>query len=167
MLKKRSLANKFKPSRMLATGPRHILPAGRALLRAPLVRRRPALKIYGRIGGLEVRLARSAGDIRRAQRLRYHVFYEEMAAIPDVMATLSRRDEDAYDPVCDHLLVVDAEQAFKAKRPWPRRPRVVGTYRILRQEVADLHDGFYTQGEYDIAPLIEAKSPRYSFMEMG
>ena len=44
---------------------------------------------------------------------------------------------------------------------------MVGTYRVLRQEVADLHDGFYTQGEYDILPLIRAKSPRYSFMELG
>jgi putative hemolysin len=44
---------------------------------------------------------------------------------------------------------------------------VVGTYRVLRQEVADRNDGFYTQGEYDILPLIRAKSPRYSFMELG
>jgi putative hemolysin len=42
----------------------------------------------------------------------------------------------------------------------------VGTYRMLRQEVADLYDGFYTQGEYDIAPLLLAK-PDYSFMELG
>jgi putative hemolysin len=32
--------------------------------------------------------------------------------------------------------------------------------------VADLYDGFYTQGEYDIAPLLQAK-PDYSFMELG
>jgi putative hemolysin len=38
---------------------------------------------------------------------------------------------------------------------------------VLRQEVADRHDGFYTQGEYDIAPLVAAKSPDYSFMELG
>jgi putative hemolysin len=38
---------------------------------------------------------------------------------------------------------------------------------VLRQEVADLHDGFYTQGEYDIAPLIQAKSSDYTFMELG
>ena len=37
---------------------------------------------------------------------------------------------------------------------------------MLRQEVADLNDGFYTQGEYDIAPLLAAK-PDYSFMELG
>jgi len=43
---------------------------------------------------------------------------------------------------------------------------VVGTYRVLRQDVAELHDGFYTQGEYDIAPLIQSK-PEYSFIELG
>ena len=48
-----------------------------------------------------------------------------------------------------------------------RRPRVVGTYRVLRQEVADLNDGFYTQGEYDILPLVQAKGADYSFMELG
>jgi putative hemolysin len=48
-----------------------------------------------------------------------------------------------------------------------RRSKVVGTYRVLRQEVADCYDGFYTQGEYDIAPLIAAKSPDCRFMELG
>jgi putative hemolysin len=43
---------------------------------------------------------------------------------------------------------------------------VVGTYRMMRQEIADLYDGFYTQGEYDIAPLIRTK-PDYRFVEMG
>ncbi len=61
-------------------------------------------KIYGRLGSLEVRLARKRGEIRRAQRLRYKVFYEEMSAVPGALAMLSRRDEDAYDAVFDHLL---------------------------------------------------------------
>jgi putative hemolysin len=121
-------------------------------------------KVYGRIGSLEVRLARKKSELRRAQRLRYKVFYEEMCAIPDALAMLSRRDEDAYDPIFDHLLVIDRANPSKKGR-W-RRPQVVGTYRVLRQEVADLHDGFYTQSEYDIAPLIHSK-PDHSFMELG
>src|SRR3990170_1017857 len=47
-----------------------------------------------------------------------------------------------------------------------RRSKVVGTYRVLRQEVADVYDGFYTQGEYDIVPLLQPK-PDCSFMELG
>src|SRR5262245_40213342 len=60
-----------------------------------------------RIGTLEVRLARKKSEIRRAQRLRYKVFYEEMSATPNALAILSRRDEDAYDAIFDHLLVID------------------------------------------------------------
>ena len=122
-------------------------------------------KIYGRIGSLEVRLARKKSEIRRAQRLRYKVFYEEMAATPNALAILSRRDEDEFDAIFDHLLVIDHGDSNGGRR-W-RRSKVVGTYRIMRQEVADYHDGFYTQGEYDIAPLIQAKSPHYSFVELG
>ncbi len=58
--------------------------------------------------------------------------------------------------VFDHLLVIDRGERRKGR--W-RRSKVVGTYRVLRQDVADLSDGFYTQGEYDLAPLIAAKSP--------
>jgi L-ornithine Nalpha-acyltransferase len=122
-------------------------------------------KVYGRLGPLEVRLARKRGEIRQAQRLRYRVFYEEMSAVPGALAMLSRRDEDAYDAVFDHLLVVDRGKALDGSR-W-RRPRVVGTYRVLRQGIADLHDGFYTQGEYDVLPMVRAKGPDYSFIELG
>jgi putative hemolysin len=124
---------------------------------------RPA-KIYGQLGSLEVRLARKRSEIRRAQRLRYKVFYEEMSATPNALAILSRRDEDQFDSIFDHLLVIDRGDVNDGRR-W-RRSKVVGTYRVLRQEVADLYDGFYTQGEYDIAPLLRAK-PDYKFIEMG
>ncbi|MGH1418979.1 MAG: GNAT family N-acetyltransferase [Hyphomicrobiaceae bacterium] len=134
---------------------------------ARLMRRLPP-KVFGRLGNLEVRLARGRNDIKLAQRLRYEVFYEEMSANPSSRARIRRRDEDPYDSFCDHLLVVD-----NAVTPgtWgnSRRPKVVGTYRVLRQEVAQAQRelGFYTQGEYDIAPLIARKSPRYRFMELG
>src|SRR4026209_1510672 len=129
-----------------------------------LARRFQPAKVYGRLGCLEVRLARKRGEIRRAQRLRYKVFYEEMSAGPDALAHLSPRDAEAFETVVDPLLVIDRSDPTDGRR-W-RRSKVVGTYRVLRQEVADLYDGFYTQGEYDIAPLIQAK-PDYSFMELG
>jgi putative hemolysin len=87
-----------------------------------------------------------------------------MSATPNALAILSRRDEDAYDAIFDHLLVID--RAGEGKGRW-RRSKIVGTYRVLRQDVADLYDGFYTQGEYDLAPLIAAKSSDTSFMELG
>jgi L-ornithine Nalpha-acyltransferase len=129
---------------------------------------RPArAKVYGRIGSLQVQLARLRNDIRRAQRLRYEVFYEEMSAVPSLTAQMRRRDEDNYDAICDHLLVVDTALAGNGTSWKPgRRPAVVGTYRVLRQEIAARRLGFYTQREYDVAPLLAAR-PHHRFMELG
>ncbi len=126
-------------------------------------------KIYGQLGNLEVRLARSRREVLQAQRLRFRVFYEEMSAVPGVVAGMRRLDQDAYDAVCDHLLVIDRSSARSSARGWvsSRRPNVVGTYRVLRQDKIPRHLGFYTQHEYDIAPLIASLSPRYRFMELG
>ena len=125
-------------------------------------------KIYGRIGDLEVRLAQTSADVRRAQRLRYQVFYEEMSATPSITARMRRLDQDRYDAVCDHLLVVDRAPVADDRHGWTGRgqPRVVGTYRVLRQRMRPMTQDFYTQGEYDIAPLIAAR-PGTSFMELG
>jgi putative hemolysin len=120
--------------------------------------------MLGRLGSLEVRLATTPKEIRRAQRLRFKVFYEEMSAVPNGGSFLSRRDVDAYDAVCDHILVLDHDVPPKAFRP--AKPRIVGTYRVLRQEVADRHFGFYAAGEFEIAPLIEAH-PSLRFLELG
>lgn len=114
--------------------------------------------VLGRMGAMEVRLATTRREIKQAQRLRYRVFFEEMSAAPNPAARLSRRDMDAFDAICDHLLVLD--------HSGPAGPRVVGTYRLLRQEVAERHDGFYTAGEFDIAPLL-ARHRSLRFLELG
>jgi putative hemolysin len=164
----RRIASKFRPALPVRMAGNHAAPfhPSRGKARSFMMRRTP-VKVYGTLGSLEVRLARSRGDIRRAQRLRYRVFYEEMSAIPDATTLLNRRDEDPYDAICDHLLVVDRGVAPKTRQRWPRRPRVVGTYRVLRQDVAERRGGFYTQSEYDIAPLIERKRSTHTFMELG
>jgi L-ornithine Nalpha-acyltransferase len=109
----------------------------------------------GRIGSLEVRLATTRKEIRRAQRLRYKVFYEEMGAIPDAVAMLSRRDKDDFDRICDHLIVVD--HAAPSKVPGaPPKPRTVGAYRLLRQDIADRNFGFYSESEFDIGAAVRA-----------
>lgn len=164
----RRIASKFRP-RSLQGLPPFILPfRNKRGKRMPIIPIGRMHKVYGRIGNLEVRLARSRGDLRRAQKLRYEVFYEEMDAVPDAKAMFRRRDEDPYDDICDHLLVVDrGDIVAGGKQPWRKRPRVVGTYRVLRQDMAEAHGGFYSQGEYDIAPLIASKRRDYHFMELG
>ena len=52
-----------------------------------------------RIGSLEVRLARSAAEVRRAQKLRYRVFYKEMGAIPNPGKLIAQRDVDPFDAI--------------------------------------------------------------------
>jgi putative hemolysin len=135
----------------------------------PALRRRRAENIglpmtLGRIGSLEVRLATTAKDVKKAQKLRYQVFYEEMAAVPDALSLFSKRDRDDYDTLCDHLLVIDHD-APPAPFGKPA-PRVVGTYRLLRQEIAERHGGFYSASEFAIEPLIAAH-PSKRFLELG
>lgn len=160
-----------------ATGPKRArgVPRGlstfgflKALNPARSLVRHPKPKVYGRIGNLEVRLARTAAEVRLAQHLRYRVFFEEMSAEPSRLAKFRRRDEDAFDACCDHLLVVDLASTDKVRRHGVRPdPKAAGTYRVLRQDVAERHHGFYTAREFDIAPLIQSKSPGCRFMELG
>jgi L-ornithine Nalpha-acyltransferase len=115
-------------------------------------------------GGLQLRLARDARDVLASQRLRYHVFYEEMNARP--AAAASGLDADRFDAICDHLLVIDTRGTVKATPFTVDGGELVGTYRLLRQEIAVQHFGFYTQGEFDIASLI-ARKPDLRFLELG
>lgn len=119
----------------------------------------------GRIGSLEVRMARNFKEVKKAQRLRYEVFYEEMSAVADAQTLATRRDADPFDAYCDHLLVVD-HASLKRNKLGRLKPEIVGTYRVLRQDVADRHGGFYTSAEYDIQSLIDA-NPGKRFMELG
>ncbi len=117
----------------------------------------------GRYGAFEIRLATTKKEVREAQRLRYKVFYEEGQAIARRGATLVRRDLCRFDKICDHLLVIDTA----ARNSFGRvKPRVVGTYRLLRGDVAARHGGFYSQNEFDIAPLL-ARHEGKRFLELG
>lgn len=87
----------------------------------------------------------------QAQALRYRIFHQEMGAASSLKHKLLRRDVDRFDRVCDHLLVIA-----------PRRRRlvpyisgaVVGTFRLMRRDVAVSHRGFYSAGEFDLAPIM-------------
>ncbi len=131
-----------------------------------LKRLKKPIQSYGRLGNLEVRLATKKKEIKKAQRLRYKVFYKEMSAIPDTQTKLKRRDIDPYDKICDHLLVLD-HNVPSGKYPFAPKTKIVGTYRILTQEKAARHGGFYTSGEYNIAPLLKSKAQTHKFLELG
>lgn len=95
---------------------------------------------------LTIRLAESADDLVAVQRLRWQVFFAETGAGAD--SSHQSLDQDRFDRLCDHLLVIDETS--------PGNPRTVGTYRLLRESVAQAHGGFYSAGEFDLAPLRNA-----------
>jgi putative hemolysin len=103
---------------------------------------------FGRLGPLEVRLARSHDEIVETQRLRRRVFFDQPNA--------AELDSDAFDENCDHLIVVDRERANA----------IVGTYRLLRQDRAAAGGGFYSEGEFELAHLL-ARHPDLRFLELG
>ena len=104
-------------------------------------------RVLGRIGHLVVRLAASAEDVTAAQRLRHRVFVGQRDC--------DGLECDRLDGFCDHLLAIDT-----------RTDDVIGTYRLLTQERAEAHGGFYSDGEFEIDALVR-RQPHRKFLELG
>jgi len=106
---------------------------------------------------LAVRLASGEADIVAAQRLRFDIFFGDMGA--QGAATAEGLDADPYDRLCDHLLVEDHGR--------PGSP-VIGTYRLLRQSVAESHGGFYSAHEFDLSRVVaHARCKGVELLELG
>ncbi|HSH96488.1 MAG TPA: GNAT family N-acyltransferase [Roseimicrobium sp.] len=97
-------------------------------------------------------LAFEAAQVRAAQRLRFEVFNVELGEGLAASAQTGL-DEDEFDAVCDHLLVM--ETASNA---------VVGTYRMQTGISADMHLGYYSSREFDFQPF---ESARGGIVELG
>jgi putative hemolysin len=74
--------------------------------------------------------ASSAQELRAAQALRWQVFADELGA--QLSSPIAGLDIDPFDAFCHHLLVKDAAG------------NVVGTYRALLPERAELACGWYS-----------------------
>ena len=86
-----------------------------------------------------LRLGTGSEDMWAAQALRFLVFNLEMnEGLEASYATL--RDEDPFDPICDHLLVEDIATG-----------EVVGTYRLQGGEIAARNLGYYSAQEFDLS----------------
>ena len=96
-------------------------------------------------GRFTVRLAETEADVAAAQRLRYKVFVEEMGADATPEERAARREQDAFDPYFDHLLLIDNEAEPEEA--------VAGVYRLMTGSMARRGIGFYGAGEYDLAAL--------------
>lgn len=116
--------------------------------------------VLGRIGRLEVRLARNAEEVAAAQEVRFRVFYDELGAKRRFIHMLEQKDADRFDAICDHLVVFDTAMEG------PEHRQIVGTYRLLRQECAIEAGGFYSDEEFQLESLI-ARHPDRRFLELG
>ena len=55
----------------------------------------------------ELMLARTDADLHAAQRLRYRVFVQELGADGPMVDHAAGLERDAFDAICDHLLLID------------------------------------------------------------
>src|SRR5436190_11982060 len=86
------------------------------------------------------RLARSADELRRAQRLRFEVFNLELGeGLAESYVTGA--DVDPFDEFCDHLIVEELPTG-----------EIVGTYRLQTGQLAAANLGYYSEREFDFAP---------------
>lgn len=104
----------------------------------------------GRMTGQDrycVRLAATEADLIAAQRLRYRVFVEELGATGPLVDHNLRREQDDFDAIFDHLVLVDRTVNDASL------DHVVGVYRVLPCDRARRVGRYYSQGEYDLTPL--------------
>ena len=92
---------------------------------------------------LSVRLATDPADLEAAHRLRYAVFVEELGGDGPMVDHARRLERDAFDPLFDHLVLIDA------RRDRAARDHVVGVYRLGR----GLSGRFYSDDEFDLRLL--------------
>ncbi len=106
-----------------------------------------------KISDLNVHLAENQLEVEKAYSLRYNVFNLELGeGLLNSRETM--KDKDEYDFFCDHLVVTDTSESNM----------VVGTYRILRKEIAKKTIGFYSENEFDLFNIYNLD---YELAEVG
>lgn len=105
-----------------------------------------------------IKIAESNFEIKKAQSLRYKIFFKEKKIKKKNFKFLLQRDYDFYDKISDHLIIIDNNREI--------RDNVIGTYRLLRGNCAKLYRGFYTEQEFDISNLKKNFSSK-DILELG
>ena len=96
-----------------------------------------------------IKIAEKKSELKKAQALRYSVFYKEKKAIPTISKKILRLDYDKVDKFADHLIVID-------KNSKNIKNKIVGTYRLLRGDIAAHCGGFYTSLEFDLSKILNS-----------
>jgi len=85
-------------------------------------------------------VARQDDEVPAAQRLRHQVFAGEMGAT--LHSPVPGLDVDAFDEFCDHLVVRDDLTG-----------EIVGTYRMLPPDRAEVAGRLYSETEFDVSAI--------------
>lgn len=104
----------------------------------------------------EVALARSEADQRAAQALRYRVFVTELGGDGPLVDHVAGLERDAFDAHAQTLVLYD--------RARPEGDQTVGLYRLMDGAAAARAGQFYSEDEYDLAPLL---SSGRALLELG
>jgi putative hemolysin len=105
---------------------------------------------------LELKIADSDAEVVAAQRLRYRVFVQEMGAQTSAQNHTLGQECDGFDPLFDHLILKDTTKSDL--------DNVIGVYRLLRGEIAQQGNGFYSASEFDLSKLV---TPDRRVLELG
>ena len=103
-----------------------------------------------------IKLVQTKSELKQAQALRYSVFYKEKRAKATLQKKIIKLDYDKIDKFADHLIVVDKNTKNK----------VVGTYRLIRGDVAELFGGFYSSSEFNLENIINNYQNKH-ILELG
>jgi putative hemolysin len=98
---------------------------------------RPKVRIQFEKGSFIVKTVENWSELEQVLRLRHEVFHREF---------LNKRlplgmDMDRFDPVGDHLVIVDKESG-----------KIVGTYRLISSAYSNV---FYSQSEFDLDAFLK------------
>ena len=118
-------------------------------------------KIFPKIelGNFVIKLADTNSELKKSQALRYSIFYKEKKAKPNFLKKIIRLDYDKIDKFADHLIVID-------KKRKGIKNKIVGTYRLIRGDVALSFGGFYTSSEFDLTNILNLYQHK-QILELG
>jgi putative hemolysin len=111
------------------------------------------------LGDFVIKLANNKYELKKAQALRYSVFYKEKKAKSNFPKKMMKLDYDKIDKFADHLIVID-------KKRKSIKNKIVGTYRLIRGDVALSFGGFYTSSEFDLTNILNSYKHK-QILELG
>ncbi|SFI82941.1 GNAT family N-acetyltransferase [Celeribacter neptunius] len=106
----------------------------------------------------QLKFAKDEADLRAAQRLRYRVFVQELGSDGEMVDHAAELEADRFDPHYDHLMLIDPARSEDPLE------QCVAVYRLLSGEKAAEIGQFYSEHEYDLAPL---KASGKRLLELG